>query len=255
MTDADYDATLEGYWITSEALPRQSVVRRQGDTMTGSLFLNDHPGSFAGAGQPNGKTDLQAVTKYYVDNSAYASPTNLFVSTKGDDAMANVPVGSEGRAWNYAYRSIAAAAAKAEEVIVTSPLTVGPYRQDITYGGGTSKSQVVSSGVTSSSGYEEIKVLTDANLRFIREETIAYLNVTYPNYLFDRAQCRSDLGKIANGIVLDMLDGTTANYHSRNAGLRYYSTASGQIARQSQRTETLAAITFAKALHLSLIHI
>ena len=107
----------------------------------------------------------------------------------------------------------------------------------------------VSSGVTSSSGYEEIKVLTDANLRFIREETIAYLNVTYPNYLFDRAQCRSDLGKIANGIVQDMLDGTTANYHSRNAGLRYYSTASGQIARQSQRTETLAAITFAKALH------
>ena len=253
MTDADYDATLEGYWIKSEALPRDSVVRRQGDTMTGALYLNDHPGSFAGAGQPNGKTDLQAVTKYYVDNSAYASPTNLFVSTKGDDAMANVPVGSEGRAWNYAYKSIAAAAAKAEEIIVTSPLTVGPYRQDITFNNGASKSQVVTSGVTSSSGYEEIKVLTDANLRFIREETIAYLNVTYPNYLFDRTQCRSDLGKIANGIVLDMLDGTTANYHSRNAGLRYYSTASGQIARQSQRTETLAAITFAKALHLKVI--
>tara|TARA_B100000683_G_scaffold45922_1_gene42462 strand:- start:476 stop:7219 length:6744 start_codon:yes stop_codon:yes gene_type:complete len=249
MTDADYDSTLEGFWIKSEALPRESVVRRQGDSMTGALFLNDHPGSFAGAGQPNGKTDLQAVTKYYVDNSAYASPTNLFVSTKGDDAMANVPVGSEGRAWNYAYKSVAAAAAKAEEIIVTSPLTVGPYRQDITYGNGASKSQVVTSGVTSSSGYEEVKVLTDANLRFIREETISYLNVTYPNYLFDRVQCRSDLGKIANSIVLDMLDGTTANYHSRNAGLRYYSSASGQIARQSQRTETLAAITFAKALH------
>ena len=54
MTDADYDATLEGYWIKSEALPRDSVVRRQGDTMTGALYLNDHPGSFAGAGQPNG---------------------------------------------------------------------------------------------------------------------------------------------------------------------------------------------------------
>ena len=254
MTDADYDATLAGYWITSEALPRTSVTRRQGDTMTGPLYLSDHPGSFAGAGQPNGITDRQAATKYYVDNSAYASKTNLYVSAGGgDDTMANVPVGSEGRAWNYAYKSVAAAAAKAEEIIKTSPLTVGPYQQDITYNSGASKSQVATSGVTSSSGYEEVKVLTDANLRFIREETISYLNVTYPNYLFDRSQCRNDLTKIANGIVLDILDGTTANYHSRNAGLRYYSSASGQIARQSQRTETLAAITFAKALHAKVI--
>ena len=254
MTDADFDATLAGYWITSEALPRTSITRRQGDEMTGPLYLSDHPGSFAGAGQPNGITDRQAATKYYVDNSAYASKTNLYVSAGGgDDSMANVPVGSEGRAWNYAYKSVAAAAAKAEEIIVTSPLTVGPYKQDITYNNGASKSTVASSGVTSSSGYEEVKVLTDANLRFIREETISFLNVTYPNYLFDRSQCRNDLTKIANGIVLDILDGTTANYHSRNAGLRYYSSASGQKARQSQRTETLAAITFAKALHAKVI--
>ena len=253
MTDADFDATLAGYWITSEAMPRESVTRRQGDEMTGPLYLSDHPGSFAGAGQPNGITDRQAATKYYVDNSAYASATNLYVSMKGDDTMANVPVGSEGRAWNYAYRSVAAAAAKAEEVIVTSPLNVGPYKQTITYNSGASNSTVATTGVTSSSGYEEIKVLTDANLRFIREETIAFLNVTYPNYLFYRSQCRNDLGLIANGIILDMLDGTTANYHSRNAGLRYYSTASGQKARQSQRVETLAAITFAKALHAKVI--
>ena len=253
MTDADFDPTLAGYWIKSEALPRESITRRQGDEMTGTLYLNDHPGSFAGAGQPNGITDRQAVTKYYVDNSAFASATNLYVSTKGDDAMANVPVGSEGRAWNYAYKSIAAAAAKAEEVIVTSPLTIGPYKQTITYNSGASNSTVATSGVTSSSGYEEVKVLTDANLKFIREETISYLNATYPTYLFDRSQCRNDLTRIANGIILDILDGTTANYHSRNAGLRYYSTASGQKARQSQRTETLAAITFAKALHAKVI--
>ena len=253
MTDADFDPTLAGYWIKSEALPRESITRRQGDEMTGTLYLNDHPGSFAGAGQPNGITDRQAVTKYYVDNSAFASATNLYVSTKGDDAMANVPVGSEGRAWNYAYKSIAAAAAKAEEVITTSPLTIGPYKQTITYNSGASNSTVATSGVTSSSGYEEVKVLTDANLKFIREETISYLNATYPTYLFDRSQCRNDLTRIANGIILDILDGTTANYHSRNAGLRYYSTASGQKARQSQRTETLAAITFAKALHAKVI--
>ena len=80
----------------------------------------------------------------------FASATNLYVSTKGDDGMANVPVGSEGRAWNYAYKSVAAAAAKAEEVIVTSPLGIGPYRQAITYNSGASNSQVATSGVTSS---------------------------------------------------------------------------------------------------------
>ena len=253
MLDAEYDSTLPGNWISTEALPRKSIVRREGDTMTGALYLDDHPGSFAGAGTPNGITDKQAVTKYYVDNQAYPSKTNIFVSTKGDDAMANVPVGSEGRSWNYSYASLAAAAAKAEEVIVTSPITVGPYSQRITYASGAQNSTVASTGVTSSSGYEEVKILTDANLRFIREETIAYLNVTYPTYLFDRAQCRNDLGLIANGIILDILDGTFANYHSRNAGLRYYSSASGQIARRTQLTETMASLNFAKALHAKTI--
>ena len=253
MVDAEYDANLAGYWISTEALPRKSITRREGDTMSGALYLHDHPGSQAGAGSPGGVTDMQAATKYYVDNSAYPSKTNLFVSTKGDDAMANVPVGQEGRSWNYSYASIAAACAKAQEVITTSPIKIGPYSQHITYAAGQNNSTVASTGVTSSSGYEEVKILTDANKQFIVDETIAYLAATYPTLLYDETLCRRDLGLIADGIILDILDGTFANYHSRNAGLRYYSSASGQIARRTQYTETIASLNFAKALHAKVI--
>jgi len=253
MTDAEYDSSLQGFFISTEAMPRQSVVRRQGDTMVGALTLHDHPGSFAGAGTPNGETDLQAATKLYVDNSAFPSVANLYVATSGDDSMANVPVGQEGRAWNYAYKTLAAACAKAEEIIDTSPLGVGPYVQDITYNNGAGKSLVTDSGVTTSSGYEEVKILTDLNRKFLIEETIAYLDETYPSLLYDRELCRRDLGLIADGIVLDVLDSTLANYHSRNAGLRYYSSASGQIARRTQLTETIASLNFAKQLHAKII--
>ena len=253
MTDAEYDASLQGYFVSTEAIPRISAVRRQGDDLAGPVYAHDHPGSFAGAGTPNGKTDLQLATKLYVDNSAFPSVANLYVATSGDDKMSNVPVGQEGRAWNYAYKTIAAACAKAEEIIDTSPIRVGPYVQDITYNSGANKSTVVSSGITSSSGYEEVKILTDLNRKFLIEETIAYLDQTYPNLLYDRELCRRDLGLIADGIVLDILDSTLANYHSRNAGLRYYSSASGQIARTTQQTETIASLNFAKALHAKII--
>ena len=80
-------------------MPRKSIVRRQGDTMAGELYLNDHPGELAGSGKPNGNEDMQAATKFYVDNTAYSSSTNLFVATSGDDLMTSVPQGREGTGW------------------------------------------------------------------------------------------------------------------------------------------------------------
>ena len=196
---------------------------------------------------------LQAASKYYVDNSAYASLTNLYVSANGDDTMRGVPIGSEGRALNYAYKSLHAAALKAEEIIFTSPPGIGPYLQDITYNDGANKSQVVTTGVKNSSGYEEVKILTDANRNFILAEAVAYINQTYPDHIYSRDLCERDLGYTLDGIVLDMLDGVTANYHARNTGFRYYSTVSGQRARQSQSVQTLAAQQFAKSLHNKVI--
>ena len=128
-------------------MPRDSIVRRQGDTMSGNLFLSDHPGDLAGDGTPNGETDLQAATKYYVDNTAYSSPEVLNVSTIGDDTMQGVPAGKEGTSPTYAYRTINAAAKRAAELIRTAPEEPGPYFQTLTHSNFVTPASTISQGV------------------------------------------------------------------------------------------------------------
>ena len=151
VTDGAFDSSLAGFFLSTEAMPRDSIVRRQGDKMEGTLFLNDHPGDLAGQGTPNAADDLQAATKYYVDNTSYASTTNLFVSTAGDDSMAGVPADKVGRSEAYAYKSISEAARKAEELILTSPIIPGPYMQTITHSNYETPATILTQGVTNSS--------------------------------------------------------------------------------------------------------
>ena len=158
--DAFFDTTLEGNWLSNDALPRKSIVRRQGDTMEGALTLHDHPGSLAGSGTPNGADDLQAATKFYVDSSSFASAVNLFVATNGDDNQTNTPAGKEGRALAYAYETVGAACAKAEELISLSLTEPGPYRQLITYGNYNNFSYL-NSIVTNSGNRRTLKVYTN----------------------------------------------------------------------------------------------
>jgi hypothetical protein len=148
LTDAFYDSNLEGFWLSNEALPRKGVVRRQGDTMTGALTLHDHPGSLAGSGTPNGDDDLQAASKYYVDNSSFASTINLFVSVSGDDNQTNTPPGKEGRALAYAFSSVYRACEYAETLVSASLPEPGPYQQVIAYGQGIAQSRITSIGVS-----------------------------------------------------------------------------------------------------------
>jgi hypothetical protein len=144
FVDASYDPTLEGNWVSNEALPRKSVVRRQGDTMDGTLMLSDHPGTLAGAGSPNGADDLQAATKYYVDNSSFASAVNLFVAMNGDDLQEFTPAGKEGRAFAYAFATLNAACRKAEQLVIDSLSEPGPYRQALMYGNYTNPAYLYS---------------------------------------------------------------------------------------------------------------
>ena len=128
---------------TGAQVPRANeVLLKTGGTLSGNLILNDHPGELAGQGTPNGDDDLQAATKYYVDNTAYASKVNLYVSTDGDNEQRGTPPGKEGRAWSYAYRTVSAACLRAEQLINDSPWEAGPYRQLIAYGGGAKFSEV-----------------------------------------------------------------------------------------------------------------
>ena len=248
ITDGAYDSSLAGFFLTTEAMPRDSIVRRQGDTMEGTLYLNDHPGDLAGQGTPNASDDLQAASKYYVDNTSYASTTNLFVSTAGDDSMTGVPADKVGRSEAYAYKTISAACRKAEELILTSPIEPGPYVQTITHSNYETPATLLTQGVTTPTAYGNAKALIDLNKQFIIKEAVASVQDQFPTFVFDVAICERDLGYILDGIIIDLLNDVDANYQSINAGYRYYSSNSGLKAVNQQVSQTLQALGYAKSL-------
>jgi hypothetical protein len=271
---------LQGDFLANEAIPRESAVRRQGDQMAGKLYLEDHPGELAGVGTPNGLEDLQAATKFYVDNTSFASNINIFVSTSGDDTQASTPPGKEGRSLAYAYRSVNAAARKAELLVEASPVEPGPYMQVIEYGATAATlqpSKVYSAGfdqalapdytdpVTGSTG-EKLNLLVNKNKQFVVAETIAWVrskidaanadltliesddDFKWKNFAYDEAICARDLGYIIDAARLDTLSGTNTNKLSRTSGLRYFSNSSGVLAATTQQSQTIATINKAKSL-------
>jgi len=235
---------------------RNEVVGLSGDTMTGVLTLSDHPGSLAGqiSSDPDAK---QAVTKYYVDNNSYSSNVNLFVSTNGDDAQTNTPAGREGRSQSYAYATIGAAAAKAEELISYGREEPGPYRQVLIYTQGikqtatTVATNFYRNGNATNTAYTDATFLLTQNRTFIQAEVIAYLGAAYPNLNYNTATCYRDVGLIVDAIIIDLTTGGT--YQSVTAGRSYYRSASSQIARTSQLTETIAGIQRAQDIAASIV--
>ena len=123
---------------TGSEVPRvEEVVTRGGSlanrTMTDPLFLSDHPGELSGLGAPIAPNDLQAATKFYVDQSSFTTTINLFVGLQGDDDQTLTPDGKEGRSKRYAFKTLAKACEKAEDLLYEAAFEPGPYRQPITY--------------------------------------------------------------------------------------------------------------------------
>jgi hypothetical protein len=245
LVSNDYDASAFGFWNQTEALPRSSVVRRQGDQMDGPLYLNDHPGELAGVPSLNGLDGLQAATRFYVDQNSYYAENIFYVNLKGNDLLANTPIQLHGRSQQTAFRSINRACQEAEKIIISAPITTGPYLQTVTFDNTLQESYTTSVGLLQIvAGRESVQNLVAANREFIIEETIAYLSVNFPNAFYDVPTRRRDIGLMLDGIVLDVLSGNNANNLSRSAGLRYYNNAAGLAEISSQLTETLAALTF-----------
>jgi len=249
LVDADYDSALYGTYLSTEALPRSATVRRQGDDMTGALYLHDHPGNLSGSGTPNDVDDLQAATKFYVDNSSFTSIVDLYVRTNGDDEQEFSPVGKEGRSLQFAYKTVGKAAEKAEEIISTSPLEPGAYLQTVTYNEGDNNSVITSQNVTSSNldGIPARNLLLD-NLDFIKKEIVAYVSATYPDFQYNQELCERDMGYIVAGLSIDIENGLNSNFHAIQAGKRYFNSVSGQIARTTQLSQTLAGINYGKLI-------
>ena len=252
FVDTGYDETLEGFFLSNEAIPRKSAVRRQGDSMTGPLILNDSPGELAGL--TNVPDELQAATKYYVDNTSYSAADNLFVSTQGDDAMRGVPAGKEGTSFNYAYSSINAAARRAEEMIRASEAEPGPYFQTITIDEGAANSLVTQANFNNPlPQFTFAKDVIESNREFITKEVSAYIKFKYPDFDYNIETCERDTRLILDAIAFDIAKSfsatlNNANSLTRNAGERYYANSSGRIAITRQVVETVDAIEHAKDL-------
>ena len=260
LVDAAYDSTLEGFFLSNEAMPRKNIVRRQGDTMTGPLILHDSPGELTGL--TSTREELQAATKFYVDNTSYAAIDNLFVSTQGDDTMRGVPAGKEGTSYNYAYKSINAAAARAAEMIQAAEAEPGPYFQTITINNGAESAKVATTEIANNGGlgpvFAQARNLIELNSDYVAREITAYLKFKYPDFSYNVDTCERDLKLIMAAIAFDInLSPSTvlnnANGLTRKAAERYFSNASGRIAIERQAVETIDSIETARDIISSIL--
>ena len=250
-TDADYNPLLTSNYLSTEAMQRKDTVYRGGDTMTGALTLSDHPTPLSGAGVVNNSADLQAASKYYVDNNTYYSGINLYVSTtKGDDTQKNTPSGRQGRAWQYAYKTVGAAALQAQNLITLSGLEPGPYKQRIAYTVAPTQynSQIqsitLSGGNSADSGYTGAANLLELNKAFIQAETVAYLNKKYVNsFTFNKTRWATIIQNIVNGVGYDLAVGST--YNSTTQASILFNAYNSDIT-SNQLTQMIDGINYAK---------
>ena len=257
-----YDDGLTSNYLATEVMQRKDTVYRGGDTMTGALTLSDHPSPMNGQQTPNTSDDLQAATKFYVDNNTYYSGVNLYVSaTKGDDLQSKTPAGREGRGFQYAYKTVGAAALQADNLINLSNTEPGPYRQTITYTIGptqyksTIQNVVLSGGNTfgtiGNNGYEDAAALLRANKQFIQYETIAYLNKKYVNaFTIDQPYWTSIIGGIVEGVSYDLVlsndtGSNITNYNSVTQATILYNSYNADIIA-NQLSQLVDGITYAK---------
>ena len=250
--DPDYDPDLTGNYLSTESVQRKFVVSRKGDTMTGPLILSDHPAPLQGYGTPNGASDLQAASKFYVDNQTFSSAVNLYVSqATGDDLQQKTPIGKEGRFWQYAYKSIGAAALAAENIIALANQEPGPYRQKLSYTIGPDQTfstvaitPVLQDGNVAVTGYQDGFDLLQLNKEFIQAETIAYINEKYVNtFTYDKAKCQRDVGYILDAVAYDIVLDTTFN---SNRAATFYFNGTGDKVLGSQLSQTIEAIKYAR---------
>jgi len=216
-SDSDYDNTLTGNYLSTEVMQRKDVVYRGGDSMSGVLNLSDHPAPLAGYGNVNGQDDLQAATKFYVDNNSYSSSVNLHVSTtSGDDTQLKSPVGKGGRSWAYSYKTIGAAVLQAQTLVELSQVEPGPYRQTITWTTNGIQTKSTISGISLGGGnstnqaYLDAASLLETNRTFIQSEVIAYINKKFVNS-FSQTTYGDIISNLVTGVAYDLILGTNFN--------------------------------------------
>jgi hypothetical protein len=129
---ADSKISRAGIDAIDPADPSLGPIREFGQ-MTGPLILSRNP-------EPDDDEKfggLIAATKQYVDTGGFSSTVNLYVATSGQDERPGVAKDVQGRSLASAFRTIEAALKRAEELVLESPVDIGPYKKILTYLGGT----------------------------------------------------------------------------------------------------------------------
>jgi hypothetical protein len=140
----DYVDTKLSLQGTNTYDPQTGLINQGAGVMTGPLILNDHPGPYTGIqlrtdGTSFEQTDYRAATKGYVDSKSYSSPTNIFVSTIGNDDMWDFdndrpnpaygyPEEEIGRSWSKAFKSLRQACRFAKKYMDRVALQNTPYQ-------------------------------------------------------------------------------------------------------------------------------
>ena len=93
------------------------------------------------------------------------------------------------------------------------------------------------------------KILLESNVDFIKDETVGYINTTYPALVgsYDSEKCARDIQYIIEALMYDLVYG--GNSETRKAGIKYYDAVGSAEVLQVpplQLTETIAGVSHAK---------
>jgi hypothetical protein len=97
--------------------------------------------------------------------------------------------------------------------------------------------------------YYSAKLLLERNRTFIQEEVVAYVNIEYPDLVYDEEQFYSEVGLIVDSVVEDVLFGGFAN--SAQRGRLYF--INGQTVIGGRISQTVDAINRAKLIAIDVI--
>jgi hypothetical protein len=119
-----------------------------------------------------------------------------------------------------------------------------PTLTGVRYAKGTAMNVVVNKQIfTASLEVQYAYDLIKANKLFIQSESVAYVNVKYPNLDYSESKCYRDLGYIIDGVATDLLYG--GNERSRDNADYYYQFPSQANGFGSQVIQTTDAIKYA----------
>mgnify|MGYP006077129433 CR=1 FL=1 len=108
---------------------------------------------------------------------------------------------------------------------------------------------IITNLITNYVGIKEAHDLIMSNISWIQDETIAFINSSYPAFVYNDVLCKRDTGYIVAAIANDLFGGSR---RSVEAGRSYYRGVSNlgdpSVAIGAQLTETLAANNYVKGL-------